>query len=63
MMAETRPRYASSAFPNHSSKVRIWWLIAVWVTERSSAARVKLSNRAADSNARNALSGGRERVT
>src|SRR5947209_4370428 len=48
-----RPSSASSAFT--------WWLTAPWVTQRSSAARVKLSWRAAASKALSPLSDGNRR--
>jgi hypothetical protein len=41
----------NSGRPSCSSSRRIWWLMAVWVTFSSAAARVKLMCRAATSNA------------
>src|SRR5215468_7748948 len=50
-----------SLTPSANSKTLTWWLTAPWVTNSSSAARVKLSWRAAASKAFNALSGGSRR--
>src|SRR5215467_9360390 len=50
-----------SLTPSSNSKALTWWLTAPWVTNSSSAARVKLSWRAAASKAFNALSEGRRR--
>jgi len=51
----------NSATPSDSSSERIWWLIAVAVTDSSSAACLALSWRAAASKARNAESEGNRR--
>ena len=50
-----------SFVPSAASSAFTWWLTAPWVTQSSSAARVKLSLRAAASKALSAFSGGRRR--
>src|SRR5262245_15509285 len=50
-----------SLTPSSISNALTWWLTAPWVTNSSSAARVKLSWRAAASKAFKALSDGRRR--
>src|SRR6516225_1690492 len=49
----------NSLIASSASSALTWWLTAPWVTHSSSAARVKLSCRAAASKAFNAFSGGR----
>ena len=57
-----RPVRRNSSVPSHSSRSRMWRLMAAWVTKSSDAASVKLSARAAASKAFKALREGRRRA-
>ena len=57
-----RPFLSNSAWPNHPSSWRIWWLTADWVTCSSAAALEKLCERAAASRHFKALSGGKRDI-
>ena len=60
MIRRCRSRLKSLT-PSSDSKALTWWLTAPWVTKSSSAARVKLSRRAAASKALSAFNGGSRR--